>query len=132
MKKFSLVLISCFVIPFHHAWAQSSGGHGGSGGTACQKLRINKDTMIPAPLSEVAPGSAISFLAFGVDTPEHLEVTVKKIPIAINAEFKDTFYKVSGQLPAELKGTPARINVKYKAKNPRCNGEEGWLVKITE
>ncbi|MGR9116204.1 MAG: hypothetical protein ACU85E_10590 [Gammaproteobacteria bacterium] len=138
MFKVTLLLLCCLLLPYQRAQAQSSGGHGdhggggGQGGMSCQKLRINKNKLVPEPLSEVAPGSEISFLAFGVDTPDHLEVSVKKIPIEITTEFKDTFYIVKGNLPADLKGTPARINVKFKAKNPKCNGEEGWLVKITE
>ena len=138
MKQFTLLLLSCFLFPLQPALAQSSGGHGDHGGSGskgsmtCQKLRLNKNKLMPEPLSEVAPSSEISFLAFGVDNPDHLQVFVKKIPVEITTEFKDTFYRVRGNLPAELKGTPARITVKFNAKNPKCNGEEGWLVKITD
>ncbi|PKM12513.1 MAG: hypothetical protein CVV13_05180 [Gammaproteobacteria bacterium HGW-Gammaproteobacteria-3] len=133
-----MYVIGCLFFPVHAALAQSSGGHGehggngGAGGMACQKFRLTKNKLVPEPLSEAAPGSALSFLAFGVDDPDHLEVLIKKIPVKIDTEFKDTFYRVSGHLPPELKNTAARITVKYHAKNPKCAGEDGWLIKISE
>lgn len=107
-------------------------GAGGGGSSACPKLRINKQKLVPAHLAEAPPESDISFNAFGFDKPENLEVTVKKIPITITTEFKDPFYVVRGKLPAELKGTHARINVKLKAPTVQCISEDGWLIKISE
>ncbi|GAB4269752.1 MAG: hypothetical protein Kow0065_19810 [Methylomicrobium sp.] len=132
-------LIACLAL-FHltPVFAQGSAGMhdghgaGGSGGGACPKLRINKQKLVPAHLAEVPPGSEIRFNAFGFDKPENLEVTVKKIPIPITTEFKDPFYVVRGKLPAELKGTHARINVKLKSPIIKCISEEGWLIKISE
>jgi hypothetical protein len=122
------LLFSSQVI-FAQAMDHSGHGGGGGGGMACQKLRLNQIT--PAPLTEMAPGSTFTFLAFGLDKPEHMDVTVKKIPVEVTAEDKETFYKVTGQLPSELKGTAARISVKVTAKVAKCNAEDGWLVKIT-
>lgn len=137
MKIIKTLLACVLSIQFSYAQAQGNSsmhdGHGaGGGGSGCQKLRINKNKLVPAHLAEVAPGSDITFNAFGFDKPENLEVTVKKIPIAITTEFKDPFYVVRGKLPADLKGTHARINVKLKSSIVKCVSEDGWLVKITE
>jgi hypothetical protein len=113
----------------HHSGHGASSG-GGGGENACLKPQLTK--FLPANLATVAPGSAFSFLAFNVRKPEQIEVTVKTIPVKVTTEDKETFYLVKGKLPAELVNTTARINIKVNSKIPRCNGENGWLVKITE
>ncbi|MCK9395365.1 MAG: hypothetical protein M0Q44_07225 [Methylobacter sp.] len=130
-------MASCFNVSAiyaaeHHSGhgASSSGGGGGGGENACLKPQLTK--FMPANLVTVAPGSAFSFLAFNVSKPEYIEVTVKTIPVDVATENKDSFYLVTGKLPAELVNTTARINIKVNAKNPKCNGENGWLVKIAE
>lgn len=138
MKSIKLLIACCVLFQFDSVFAQGNAGlhdghgAGGGGNSACAKLRINKSKLVPAHLAEAPPGSDLSFNAFGFDKPENLEVTVKKIEIPITTEFKDPFYVVRGKLPAELKGTYARINVKLKAPTPRCISEDGWLIKITE
>lgn len=113
----------------HHSGHNMSGG-GGGGENACTKPQLTK--FLPANLATVAPGSAFSFWAFNVEKPEQIKVTVKTIPVDVTTEDKDSFYLVKGKLPAELVNTTARINIKVNAKVPRCNGENGWLVKIAE
>ncbi|MDO8846083.1 MAG: hypothetical protein Q7U98_10460 [Methylicorpusculum sp.] len=133
MKKAPFLIALCLVMTHEIATAQTDHSmHSGSGGSgaACQKLKLQKNKLIPPPLTVVPPGSEISFMAFGVDDPEHLEVTVKKIPVEITTEFKDTFYLVHGKLPPELKNTAARLNVKLRGKTEKCIFEDGWLVKI--
>ncbi|MBU2568626.1 MAG: hypothetical protein KJ725_01080 [Gammaproteobacteria bacterium] len=138
MKLIKPLIACCLLLQFSSVHAQGNSsmhdghGAGGGGGSACQKLRINKNKLVPAHLAEVAPESDITFNAFGFDKPENLEVTVKKIPIAITTEFKDPFYVVRGKLPPELKGTHARINVKLRSPIIKCISEDGWLVKILE
>lgn len=138
MKLIRSVFVCCLLSQFNTAHAQGNAsmhdghGAGGGGGSACQKLRLNKDKLVPAHLAEVAPESDITFNVFGFDKPENLEVTVKKIPVPITTEFKDPFYVVRGKLPAELKGTYARINVRLKSPIVKCISEDGWLVKISE
>lgn len=105
-----------------------AGGGGSEGG--CTKAQLNK--FMPANLATVAPGSAFSFWAFNVEKAEQIKVTVKTIPVEVTTEDKDAFFIVKGKLPAELVNTTARINIKVTAKNPKCNGENGWLVKIAE
>jgi hypothetical protein len=107
------------------------GGGGGSGGArGCPKVGVRN--IKPAPLSEVAAGSAFSALVVGADNADGLEVSVKKIPIPATVTAKDNFLLVSGHLPADLTQTAARINIKVKGKLPGCVEENGWLLKITD
>lgn len=129
-----IFIVSCFSISPGHA-AEHHSGHGasssgGGGESGCLKPQLTK--FLPANLATVAPGSAFSFYAFNVEKPEQIKVTVKTIPVEVTTEDKDSFIVVKGNLPAELVNTTARINIKVNAKVSRCNGEDGWLVKITE
>lgn len=114
----------------HHSGHGASSSGGGGGENACSKPQLTK--FIPANLATVAPGSAFSFMAFNVSKPEQIEVTVKTIPVEVTTENKESFYLVHGKLPADLVNTTARISIKVNAKLSRCDGESGWLVKITE
>lgn len=127
-------MVSCLNITTGYAAEHHSGhnmaGGGGGGESGCLKPQLTK--FLPANLATVAPGSAFSFYAFNVEKPEQIKVTVKTIPVEVTTEDKDSFFIVKGNLPAELVNTTARINIKVNAKIPRCNGENGWLVKIAE
>jgi hypothetical protein len=114
----------------HSGHGGGSGGGGGGGESACLKPQLTK--FLPANLATVAPGSAFSFYAFNVEKPEQIKVTVKTIPVEVTTEDKEAFFVVKGNLPADLVNTTARINIKVNAKVSRCNGENGWLVKIAE
>jgi hypothetical protein len=111
----------------HHSGHGASSGGGGSE-NACLKPQLTK--FLPAHLATVVPGSAFSFLAFNVSKPEQIEVTVKSIPVQVTTEDKESFYLITGKLPAELVNTTARINIKVNSNITRCDGESGWLVKI--
>jgi len=125
---FSCFNVSATYASEHHSGHNMAGGGGSEGG--CTKAQLNK--FMPANLATVAPGSAFSFWAFNVEKPEQIKVTVKTISVEVTTEDKEAFFIVKGKLPAELVNTTARINIKVTAKNPKCNGENGWLVKITE
>ncbi len=114
----------------HHSGHGAGMSGGGGSENACSKPQLTK--FLPANLATVAPGSAFSFYAFNVEKPEQIKVTVKTIPVEVTTEDKESFYLVKGKLPADLVNTTARINIKVNAKIPRCNGENGWLVKIAE
>ena len=114
----------------HHSGHGGSSSAVGGSGNACSKPQLTKFT--PAHLETATRGSAFSFLAFNVEKPEQIEVTVKSIPVTLTTEDKETFYIVKGMLPSELHDTIARINIKVNAKISRCEGENGWLVKITD
>ena len=87
---------------------------------------------MPPHLATVAPEAEFSFLAFNIDKPEQTSVTVKNIPVEVTAEFKDPYYLIKGKIPASLKNTAARINIKVSAKSPHCEAENGWLLKISD
>ena len=137
--KTTRLLVIFFIIAFFNGGAANASehhsGHGGgpkSGGAgaagACGKPHLGK--FLPEHLATVVPGSEFSFLAFNIDKPEQISVTVKNIPVEVTAEFKDPFYLIKGKLPASLVDTAARINVKVSAKSPHCEAENGWLLKI--
>ncbi|MCX7097534.1 MAG: hypothetical protein NTV43_06460 [Methylococcales bacterium] len=115
----------------HHS-GHGGGAMGGGGVTAatCGKPRLSK--FLPPHLATVAPGSTFSFLVFNINKPDQVEVTVKGIVVETEAEFKDTFYKISGKLPASLVNTAARVNIRVRAKSPHCEAEDGWLLKIAD
>lgn len=134
MKKLNLVTLgllallnSCFAVAGVHS--EHSGKNPNTPST-CKMARIGKLT--PAPLSEVAPGSDFSFKVFDVHNPKLIEVSAKNIIIPATIEHKTDFVVVHGKLPEILKGTAARVIAKVKGKLPKCNTEEGWLLKITD
>ena len=134
MKKMMLTLaISVFAMNSYaidHSMHTGASGGGGGSSANCEKIRFEK--FQPENLATVAPESEFAFTAFNVQKPEQIEVTVKSIPVQINAEAKGNLYRVTGKLPAELKNTPARIQIKATTKFEKCNGENGWLVTISE
>ncbi len=141
MKKTRLIVIFSMIAFFNIGAANATehhsghgGGSGGGGGNStagtCTKPHLGK--FLPPHLAPVAPESGFSFMAMNVDKPEQIAVTVKNIPVEINAEFKDPYYLVKGKLPASLVNTAARVNVKVSAKSPHCEAEIGWLLKITD
>jgi hypothetical protein len=128
------IMISFFNSMAAHATEHHS-GHGGSmggssSGGACIKPQLAK--LLPAHLSTVAPEAEFSFLAFNIQKPEQIAVTVKTIPVDVTTEYKEPFYIVKGKLPSSLKNTAARINVKIISKTSHCELEKGWLVKISD
>ena len=140
MKKPRLLVIFFIISFFNIGEAYASehhSGHGGGGGSGggssagtCLKPRLGK--FLPPHLATVAPESEFSFLAFNIDKPEQIAVTVKNIPVDVTAEFKDPYYLIKGKIPASLVNTAARINIKVSAKSPHCEAENGWLLKIAD
>lgn len=136
MKKTLLALAiigfstSSFAVDHSMHGGGTGGASGGGSSTNCAKATFSK--FQPEHLATVAPESEFSFLAFNVQKPEQIEVTVKSQPVKINVEDKESFMRVTGKLPADLKNTAARINIKATTKIEKCNGEGGWLVTITE
>jgi hypothetical protein len=127
---FMLTCVNVSYAAEHHSGHGGSRSGGGSGESACSKPQLTK--FVPDNLATVAPGAEFSFLAFNVSKPEQIEVTVKTIPVTVVIEDKEDFYRVKGRLPAELHNTIARINIKVNSKITRCDGENGWLVTISD
>lgn len=135
MKKNKLFLAIFLLLNFSlvHAGAGGHAGHGGGGsggGASCIKPRLQKFT--PDNLTTVVPESEFSFMAFNVQRPEEIEVTVKNIPVPVTFEDKESFLLVKGNLPASLNNTTARISIKVMSKVARCDAEGGWLLKIAD
>lgn len=134
MKKIVFVLaMSAFSINSYavdHSMHTGASGGGGGSSSSCEKIRFDK--FQPENLATVAPESEFAFTAFNVQKPEQIEVTVKSIPVQIATEARGELYRVTGKLPAELKNTTARIHIKGTTKVEKCNGENGWLVTISE
>ncbi|MDD5462546.1 MAG: hypothetical protein PHG00_13080 [Methylococcales bacterium] len=114
----------------HSGHGGKTGGGGGSTAGSCMKPHLGK--FLPPHLATVAPEAEFSFLAFNIDKPEQISVTVKNIPVEVNAEYKEPYYLVKGKMPAALKNTAARINIKVSAKSPHCEAENGWLLKVAD
>ena len=96
---------------------QQHSGHssgGGSGGTDCPVVTVSD--MEPAGSAELAPGSSFTVLVAGAKSANDIKITVKKLPASITAIKKDNFFDVTAKLPAELRGTAARVLVKVKAQ----------------
>jgi len=135
-KALKTITIFAFISSGAVTAAEHHSGHGGGaksgGGSAstCGKPQLAKFS--PAHLANVAPEASFSFIAFNVDKPEQVSVTVKNIPVEVSAEFKDPFYLIKGKLPASLVNTAARINIKVTGKSPHCEAEAGWLLLIAD
>jgi hypothetical protein len=134
MKKI-ILLAALFAVSLPYANAASHhGGHRGRAAstwdTNCLHPRLDK--LQPAHLATVAPGSEFSFLIYNIEDPKHVTVEVKRQPVDVTFELKDSFYVVKGKIPANLSNTAARIDVKINAKASACRAAEGWLIKISE
>ncbi|MDO9106053.1 MAG: hypothetical protein Q7U57_13950 [Methylovulum sp.] len=114
----------------HHSG--HGGGAGGGGGSASSCVKPHLAKFQPAHLETVVPGAEFSFIALNIHKPEQISATVKNIPVELTTEFKDPYYLVKGKLPDSLVNTAARINIKVSAKSPRCEAENGWLLKIAD
>lgn len=106
----------------------SHGRKGPSSSAACKEKGVFQTK--PKHLADVSPQSEFSFWVKGIKDPDKVEVTVKNIPVKMNAEDKTHFYLFKGKLPKALVGTVARINIRVHSK--KCPSEKGWLVKIGE
>ncbi len=104
-------------------------GYGGGGGadSTCPKPQFAD--FQPPQGSEVSPGAPFSFKAWSV-LPETLRVTVQgqEVPIQV-APKGGKLFRITGKLPAELKGSYVRINISGYGPG-RCHGVGGWLLKI--
>ncbi len=96
----------------------------------CKKPKFRD--FLPAPKSEVAPESEISFhVSRGAD-PATVKATAKGEKIAVNVKDKTTFLLATAKLPATLRDGFARLHVTANAVEGGCLGQDGWLIKIQD
>lgn len=119
--------LSTAVLVLFSATAWSYGGGGGGGTKACTKPKF--DSFKPPHMSEVSPQAQFSFQASSKTSPSSIAVTVKKLPVEVTVEESSSGYLVSGELPAELNDTFARVTIEGKTKS-QCFGSDGWLLKV--
>lgn len=86
---------------------------------------------VPAPKSEVAPESEISFHMNRIGDPAHVLATAKKIPMQIEIIDKQNFYLIKAKLPEQLRNEYARIHIEARSTEGDCSGQDGWLIKIS-
>jgi hypothetical protein len=74
--------------------------------------------------TEVVPKSEFSFLASKETVPKSITVTIKgeTVPIIVTPQYNG--YRVTGKLPATVKGTFARIESTAKGPN-QCERGDG-------
>lgn len=82
------------------------------------------------PVPEVEPESEIGFTMSSYADPSTLKIVAKKIPLKPTIVDRNTFYKVTAQLPAELNGKYARIDIRVEEQSGKCDSKDGWLIKI--
>lgn len=128
MKNNKWLLMTALLLASNVCWAY--GGGGSSSSKACDKPKFTD--FIPAENAEVAPGANFSFKASKNTYPNTIKVVVKDTPITLKTEATSSgTFDVSGQLPASLKNTYARIAITADAQS-NCKGSGGWLLKVKE
>ena len=123
--KFTKLCICFFLVAFNTN--VSAYGSSSSSKKACKKPEFTKFT--PVHLSEVVPESEFSFMASALTNPESIVVTIKKLSVDVSINQLNNGYSVSGNLPASLEGTYARVDINAKGTN-NCKSNDGWLLNI--
>ena len=96
----------------------------------CRKPKFRE--FEPAHLSEVDPETEIAFHVSNWANPESITAEAKKVPMKVEVVDKMNFFVATAKLPAELKGTYARIHITAKAEDGGCFNQDGWLLKIKD
>lgn len=102
-------------------------GSSSSSKTACKKPKMGQFT--PADRAVVVAESEFSFITSALTNPESIEVSIKKQPVTVTITQEGNAYRVTGELPATLQDTYARVNIKATGTNG-CKASDGWLLKI--
>ncbi|MDC9729792.1 MAG: hypothetical protein PSN04_10785 [Methyloprofundus sp.] len=113
------------------AMNHGGGNHGRKGGDkngACRKVAISH--IEPADRSKLKPEGEFTFWVSGVDVEnlDLVEATAKKIPAKLSYKLVTNYYLFTGKLPADLKGSAARLNIKVDTK--KCPTQKGVLYFI--
>jgi len=113
--------------------AYDTGPAGGTSSDACRQVMFSAFT--PPQFSqdknntEVAPKSELSFHASKATFPKTITVTIKgeTVPLTVTPQYDG--FRVTGKLPATIKGTFARVDIMAKGPN-QCERGDGWLLKV--
>jgi hypothetical protein len=126
-----LTLTAMFLVSGIAVAAMNHGGgnHGRKGGdknAACRKLKISH--VEPIDKSKLKPEGEFTFWVSGVSNLDWVEATAKKLPVQLTYQLVTNYYLFTGKLPAELKGSAARINIEINST--KCPTEKGLLYFI--
>lgn len=94
----------------------------------CKKPKFR--TFEPVRLSEVDPETEISFHVSNWADPTTIKAEARKVPMEVSVVDKMSFFVATAKLPASINGKYARIHIEAKAKDGRCRGQDGWLLKV--
>lgn len=84
----------------------------------------------PAALTEVAPGSEISFHVTHNAEPTSIGAEAKNIKLNVDVRDRKNFFEVHAKLPNDLSNSFARVSIHAKPLEGDCRGQDGWLLKI--
>jgi len=121
----SLITLLCLLSFSHQAFSYNARSEEEKG---CKKPKFR--TFVPEHLSEVEPGSEISFHVSNWAEPGTIKAEARKIPVKLTIIDKTNFFVAKGRLPGNLQNTFARINLFARSKEGGCLGQGGWLLKI--
>lgn len=131
MKKIRLPLLVLTALLFsHNALAYNAG----SVDEVCKKPKFSSFSLAEftaAKKLEVPPESDFSFtISSGID-PATLKLTAKKKSLPFTITDKNSFFLVTGKIPAEYTGQFVRMDVQVTSKLA-CKGLDGWLIKVAK
>ncbi len=96
----------------------------------CKKPKFR--TFEPEHLSEVDPGSEVSFHVSNWADPNTIKAEARKIPMKVSVVDKMNFFVGTAKLPDSISGRYARISLSARSKEGRCLGQGGWLLKVRD
>lgn len=79
--------------------------------------------------TEVAPKSEFSFHASKATFPNTITVTIKGETVPLTVAPRHDGFRVTGKIPASVKGTFIRVEISGKGPN-QCERGDGWLLKV--
>ncbi len=130
MKKMLSPLFAVTTLFFaHNALAYNAGAVD----EVCKKPKFSSFSLAEFTAknkAEVAPESAFSFVISNNIDPSTLKISAKKKSLPVTVTDKNSFFLISGKIPAEYTGQFVRIDAQVTAKLG-CKGLDGWLVKVS-
>jgi hypothetical protein len=129
MKKILSPLLLLTALLFtHNALAYNPGAVE----ETCKKPKFSSFSLTEynaATKQEVPAQSDFSFTLSNNIDPATLKLTAKKKPLPFTIADKNSFFLVTGKIPAEYTGKFVRIDAQVMAKLA-CKGLDGWLIKV--